>query len=272
MSLDENVKYITEQKKLLEEVLSIELERRKNAKLESDHLASQIKLSVVQHSELQRSLSGVIPSELMAHAREIASLEQELKNLNDLNEYTSNAFGKLKITFEEYQAKNKKLNALKSDLTANDQSIIKKFESRFKEYLKELGYVSYDVGSVVIDKTTLFPRILIDSVDKIKRIKADSGSSASDSVRMVTAYTLALHACKANSVNSMHPNVSVFDEPAQQNMDIEDHLKFFDIVADVCNGGGQVIVAATDKDHSVKNKAESLNMSVIDFGDSFILA
>ena len=55
-------------------------------------------------------------------------------------------------------------------------------------------------------------------------------------------------------------------------MDIEDHLKFFDIVSDVCNKGGQVIIAATDKEHLVRKKAVGLGMKVVDFKNEYVIA
>lgn len=52
---------------------------------------------------------------------------------------------------------------------------------------------------------------------------------------------------------------------------MQDQLKFFDIVSEVCKKGGQVIVAVTDEDHSVRDKALTLNMNVIDFGKGYVL-
>jgi hypothetical protein len=86
------------------------------------------------------------------------------------------------------------------------------------------------------------------------------------------AYTLALHVSRTNSAKSNHPNVSVFDEPAQQNMDKSDHLELYPLIAEVCKKGGQVIVAATDKDHAVRAKAQELGMSIIDFGSNYVLS
>lgn len=272
MSLDENVKYIIDQKDILRDVLVIEEEQKKNYEFESNYLSSEITLLMKQNSEIQKSLSGTIPSELMAKAREIAQLEQEINALYELAEDSQSMFEKLKKVFDDYHIKNNKLKALNSDLSENDKEIIQKFQKTFKDYLRRLGYNSYEINSMVIDQTTFSPRVIINSLEQKKKTRADFGSSASDWIRIITSYTLALHACRNNSLKSVHPNVTVFDEPAQQNMDREDHLKFYDIVHDVCKQGGQVIIAETDKDHSVKQKALSLGMKVIDFKSRYILS
>lgn len=272
MSIDDNVKYINEQKSLLQDVLSVEKERQYNANIESQRISSEIKDLMRQISEFQRSLSGMIPSELMAYAREVARLEQEIDDLGELSIYSQNMFEKMKEIFDRYQLRNKTLNGLKSDLSDSDKGLLRKFQAAFRKYLEKLGYNSYEIGAIFIDEATFLPRVTVNSLDQKKRMRADFGSSASDWIRIITAYTLALHISRGNSSKSNHPNISVFDEPAQQNMDKADHLELYPLVAEVCDAGGQVIIAATDKDHTVRLKAEALGMNIIDFGSNYVLA
>lgn len=69
------------------------------------------------------------------------------------------------------------------------------------------------------------PRVRIKALSRKKNTRADFGSSASDWIRIITAYTLALQASQNNSKKSNHPNISIFDKPVQQNMDMSDHLE-----------------------------------------------
>jgi hypothetical protein len=272
MSIDENIKYIADQKNLLDSILKIEEEKQQRARLEVGHLTEKIGKLMTEHSEIQKSLSGTVPAELMAQARKIAQLEHELKILVGLKELTQNEFKKLEELHDAYHAKNADYSTLKSDLSKSDASLLRKFSTTFKTYLKDLGFSSFETNSLFIDQHTFMPRVMIGEADTRKKVRVDFGSSASDWVRIITAFTLSLHACRTNSPRSNHPNVSIFDEPAQQNIDPEDHLKFFDIIADVAKNGGQVIIAATDKDHSVRTKAKSLNMKIFDFGDEYVLS
>lgn len=271
MSIDDNIKYINEQRKLLEDVLSVEEERKSNALIENRRIEETIKSLMSQISDIQRSLSGSIPAEMMVQAREVAKLEQEVDALEELNSYSLGMFEKLKEIFDRYHVKNKRLQGLRSDLSKEDQSLLRRFGNTFKSYLGKLGYNSFEIESIFIDEATFMPRVRVDSLARKKNMRADFGSSASDWIRIITAYTLALHASRNNSEKSNHPNISVFDEPAQQNMDISDHLELYPLISEVCQKGGQVIIAATDKNHTVKQKATDLGMNIIDFGEKFIL-
>lgn len=271
MSIDDNIKYINEQRKLLEDVLSVEEERKSNALIENRRIEETIKSLMSQISDIQRSFSGSIPAEMMVQAREVAKLEQEVDALEELNSYSLGMFEKIKEIFDRYHVKNKRLQGLKSDLSKEDQSLLRRFGNTFKSYLGKLGYNSFEIESIFIDEATFMPRVRVDSLARKKNMRADFGSSASDWIRIITAYTLALHASRNNSAKSNHPNISVFDEPAQQNMDISDHLELYPLISEVCQNGGQVIIAATDKNHTVKQKATDLGMNIIDFGEKFIL-
>ncbi len=263
--------HINEQRKLLEDVLSVEEERKTNALIESQRSQETIKSLMLQVSDIQRSLSGSIPAEMMLQAREVAKLEQEVDGLEELSSYSLAMFEKIKEIFDRYHLKNKRLQGIKSDLSNEDRGLLRKFGNTFQSYLGKLGYNSFEINSIFIDEATFMPRVSVESFTRKKNIRADFGSSASDWIRIITAYTLALHASRENSLKSNHPNISVFDEPAQQNMDISDHLELYPLISEVCQKGGQVIIAATDKNHTVKKKAESLGMNIIDFGTNFIL-
>ncbi|RWD38319.1 MAG: hypothetical protein E5V66_05250 [Mesorhizobium sp.] len=269
MSIDENVEYITDQRNLLQDIISVEIARRERHQVESEQLGKEISIALTQQSEIQKSLAGAIPSELMARARDIARIENAIGSYRDLLDQTSSELAALLNIWNEYLDVAGKLSKLRSDLSANDQSLLRQFQRTFRDYLGRLGFNSFEIGSMVIDEGSFMPRVIVN--DRDRRVRADFGTSASDWIRIITAFVLALHASRDNSQKSNHPNLTVFDEPAQQNIDRQDYLKFFDIVADVCRKGGQVIVAATDKDHAVRARAQGLHMHVIDFGSEYIL-
>ncbi|MBO9102193.1 MULTISPECIES: hypothetical protein [unclassified Rhizobium] len=75
MSIEENVEYITDQRNLLQDMTAVEIAKREHSQLESEQLAKDISIALAQHSEIQKSLAGAIPSDLMARARDIARLE-----------------------------------------------------------------------------------------------------------------------------------------------------------------------------------------------------
>ncbi|TIW50552.1 MAG: hypothetical protein E5V72_02485 [Mesorhizobium sp.] len=253
----------------MQDIISVEIARRERHQVESEQLGNEISIALTQQSEIQKSLAGAIPSELMARARDIARIENAIGSYRDLLDQTSSELAALLNIWNEYLDVAGKLSKLRSDLSADDQSLLRQFQRTFRDYLGRLGFNSFEIGSMVIDEGSFMPRVIVN--DRDRRVRADFGTSASDWIRIITAFVLALHASRDNSQKSNHPNLTVFDEPAQQNIDRQDYLKFFDIVADVCRKGGQVIVAATDKDHAVRARAQGLHMHVIDFGSEYIL-
>lgn len=271
MTIGENVKYIEEQKELLESVIKVEQSKVAQLNEQSLGLGADITTLIAQHGELQRSLSGALPADLMARAREIARVEQEIARLEELAEDFADATDRLGATHQQYLTKSKRLSKLKSDLSEEDRTLVRNFQTVFRRYLTDIGFNSFETSALLIDEYTFLPRVMINGADQRKRMRADFGSSASDWIRIIIAFTLALHACRKNSLESRHPNISIFDEPLQQNMNRQDYLKIFDCVAEVAKGGGQVIIAATDEFHDVRARAHALGMKVIDFQDQYIL-
>ncbi len=269
MSIEDNVEYITDQRNLLQDMTAVEVATSERAQVESEHLAKEISFALTQHSEIQKSLVGAIPSDLMARARDIARLENAILGYRDLLDHAESELAALLRVWNEHVEVTLKLSKLSSDLSTDDRGLLRQFQQTFRGFLERLGFNSFEIGSMVVDEGSFLPRIIVN--DRDRRVRADFGTSASDWIRIITAFVLALHASRDNSQKSNHPNVTVFDEPAQQNIDREDYLKFFDIVADVCKKGGQVIVAATDKDHAVRTKARNLGMHIIDFGSDYVL-
>lgn len=268
MSLEENIQYIKNHKSLLNSTISVEKEQLNNKKIESKKLEIEITNLTTQHSSLQKSLSGMIPSEYMEKALEISRLEQEIQNLENLESYVNITFKQLKTVYDNYHIVSNKLKNFRSGLCDTDIKLLDKFQEALRKNLNHLGYTSHSTDSISIDRNTFLPHT---HSNNTRPKKTESGSSASDGVRMIIAYTLALHTCRINSKKSKHPNISIFDEPAQQNMEPKDYLNFYSLISDIGKSGGQIIIAATDTNHEVHTKALELKMNVIDFEKDYVL-
>lgn len=270
MSIDENVKYISDQHDLIVSMIAAETAGLDHSKAEAEELEYQITSALDEQAKLQRSLTSSMPSVLMAWAREIAKLEKDIEIYQQLSDYLEAEFKKIRLILYDHERETDSLSLIKDDLSFEDMALLRKFEKVFRSFLQRMGFNSVEVGSMVVDNSSFLPKISVSDAQR-RNVRADFGTSASDWIRIITAFVLALHECRGNSGKSIHPNVTVFDEPAQQNMNKEDALRFYDIVADVAKAGGQVIVAATDKEHSVLNKARALGMHVVNFGDNYVL-
>ena len=93
-------------------------------------------------------------------------------------------------------------------------------------------------------------------------------SSASDNIRAIWAYTIALLKTSLETQGN-HPAIILFDEPAQHSIDADDVISLFDVI-DELPLNTQVIFGITLNDATVKNaalqRADAKNITLIDVG------
>ncbi len=101
----------------------------------------------------------------------------------------------------------------------SDEETIKIFENNFVANLKDFKYTSIsNIGAIEISRDNYMP--VIDRFD----MKFDS--SASDNIRAIWSYTLALLQTSEKQIGN-HPGVLIFDEPTQHSIGAEDANAFF---------------------------------------------
>jgi hypothetical protein len=99
--------------------------------------------------------------------------------------------------------------------SAGDEKRIGVFEMNFRANASSFEYESADVPDIEISRHALLPTLT--RVRTRTDIKADS--SASDFVRLIWSYLLALYQTSSNpAVKGNHPRFLLFDEPGQHSM------------------------------------------------------
>ena len=126
---------------------------------------------------------------------------------------------------------------------------LKKLKEYFVENLQRYGYKSIsNVNTIQISEESYLP--VIEGFD----MKFDS--SASDNIRAIWSYTIAL--MKTSMIkDGNHPGVLIFDEPNQHSIMPEHMQKFFKSIIEVGNTA-QIIVGITVKDTETKSEIEKL--------------
>jgi hypothetical protein len=156
-------------------------------------------------------------------------LENKINELKYLNEKFNENIRLLQQLADQYKVLLVSKEEAKESFQ-DDEVILNKFESFFKEKLLfKLGYESNSSYNVYIQKQSpfkYFPVYKNSPEDSFAQpIKANS--SASDFVRTIWAYTLALLIGKNN------PGVIIFDEPGQHKMSSDSLQKLFEICAQI---------------------------------------
>lgn len=149
----------------------------------------------------------------------------------------------------------------RSNFTDSDSHKVHVLENNFKYYLRAFNYQSvssYD--TIQISKENYLPTS--EGFD----MKFDS--SASDNIRAIWAYTLALLRT-SNEVGGNHPQIVMFDEPGQHSIVTHDMVSLFSEIIGM-HGSNQVILGITLNDTEICKAVEEIkkkNVCIIDVGE-----
>lgn len=251
MSIDETIAHLDAQKELMmfavenyNENLSFLQENLEHIRAEK---VSMLRLAKALRNDLYTvddDYSETIIYKRMELERKIESLE---KFKNDVDRYLSK-FSEMREDWRKIQAEKAELP--KKGLSDEDRKRINQFTNNFIVNLKAYNYYStHSIENIEISNDDYMP--VIDNFD----MKFDS--SASDNIRAIWAYTMAL--TQTADLNACdRPGIMIFDEPAQHSIGADDIKAFLDSVL-ALNSGNQTIVGITMNNSDVKKAIKELN-------------
>jgi hypothetical protein len=196
-------------------------------------------------------------------------IESEVKSLEDTEALLARLFvelQKLSNRLEQNQRARKNLPSL--GYSSSDEARIELFEKNFRANASAFEYESANVAEIDINRNGLIP-----SLRQVQRVKTDikADSSASDFVRLIWAYLLALYQTSSNAVSKgNHLGVLLLDEPGQHSMAANSQHALMQLLT--AQGGLQSIVAASfDESESVFREATSgVRFDLIQIGSKAI--
>lgn len=225
MTIDDNIKYLEAQKKMLNvyienqrELIEYNSSRLEQLKAKSREFRAEIR-------SLKREL---IADERLPSEKQIEE-KVNLKNKVDfyirLQEKFTNKLEALEEWNENYEDILKQEAKLPDkDFTEDDLKTLEDLKSHFGNLLKSFKYRSKDLRLVGISNDSYLPIVRDFQSGQNYNIKFDS--SASDFVRSIWAYTCALY--KSSHLNNgNHPRIIMMDEPEQHSMDDESTMVLF---------------------------------------------
>lgn len=237
MSIEETINHLTAQKEMFEFAYEYQTNRKQQLSTALDNIRNvQMKLYRLAKS-LRRDLYSVDEdlSETIIYKR--MSIEHKIQELEDFKNKISNIVDR----FKDLSVNWKKLLQEKAQLPEKgfndkDRTKLTELKKNFICNLQDYEYTSIsNVRAIEISDDNYLP--VIDNFD----MKFDS--SASDNVRAIWAYTMALlqtsEKCGGN-----HPGFLIFDEPAQHSIGAVDTKAFFDSILNL-GDNCQVIIGIT---------------------------
>lgn len=250
MSIDDNIRHLNAQKDMLEFAM---LSHKSN----SEQFQSSINLLEGNLFKL-RSLAKSLRSDLYqtndSYSEAIVykrlSIESEISNLNKLLDFYSNHKVTLEILSDRWKDYLEKKAALpENKYSQKDQIKLNHLQEYFVDNIRKFGYKSVsNLNQVEVSKENYLPAI--EGFD----MKFDS--SASDNIRAIWAFTLALLQVSSKDSGN-HPGILIFDEPAQHSIVVNDMEEFLTRIINDFNKN-QVIIGITVKDSDTRRVVSEL--------------
>lgn len=238
MSIEENIRHLKEQKKMIEFSLNshkntLDELQRERQQLEAG-LQTLRRLAQTLRSDLNTTTDTEASEAIMLKRIEITSRIERLTILQDEVAVIIEQFKELSSQWNYYLDQKAKLSS--KTTSDSDEEKINLLKKHFIWNLKRYHYSSL----LNFDDIAISPESLLPTIDGFD-MKFDS--SASDGIRVIWAFTMALLQVSI-AKNGNHPGVIIFDEPAQQSIVSEDMKNFISSASELGNRC-QIITAIT---------------------------
>lgn len=262
MSIEENIRHLEGQKRVLEFT-------RDSHKTNIEQL-SLVKNDLQSRLVTLRRLAQTIRSDIYSTETEwsesivhkLVEIESKIRGYAQLQSFMELQLEKISKLSERWKKYRKEYEQLsKKESSDSDAEIIVAFKNNFIKNLRKYQYKSApDIDAVDISIETCLPSI--DGFD----MKFDS--SASDNIRIIWSFTIALLQTSLEKAGN-HPNIMIFDEPAQHSIVTSDMESLIQSVLSL-KESAQVIIGITlnneELDRAIENLSEE-NAKIINIGE-----
>ncbi len=254
MDLETNIAYLDSQRKMLQSQINGAVEEIR----QSEIAATSIGVRLAATHDYRNSLRGDVSTgvaESRAIVRRQIQIELELSNLQALEAQAEALVAKFKEIADRLAANQTARRALPKDTySSTDVARISLFEKNFRANASSFGYESADIANIRISLDTLTPILSELELREIRtkvQTSLTADSSASDFVRLIWSYLLALYQTSSPpGYEGHHPGLLLMDEPGQHSMRPASQRSLLQLL--IAQRGLQAIVAASfDENESV---------------------
>lgn len=221
MDLATNISYLESQSRMLQRQIAGVREQIDATEARADELAKAL---AAKHDYLN-AMRGDISTgaaESKAVVRRQVQIEVELESIVSFTHIAVTLANKL-VEISKRLAANQlaRKEIPRSTYSAADEQRISMFQKQFRANAGSFGYESAPITEIEISRDNLIPCL---SQLELREIRTDikSDSSASDFVRLIWSYLLALHQTSAQpTMRGNHPGILLLDEPGQHSMAVD---------------------------------------------------
>ena len=257
MDLRTNIEYLESQRRMLQRQINGAQEEIRQSEIAVADVSSRL---AAKH-DYRNSLRGDVStgaSESRAIVRRQIQIELELSNLVAFDIQAAALLSDLLGVAARLANNQTARKALPKDVYSEQDLLrIGLFEKNFRSNASSFGYESAEIRDIRISTDTLTPILADLELRSISKPKASlvADSSASDFVRLIWSYLLALYQTSATpGFEGNHPGVLLMDEPGQHSMrSISQHA-----LLQLLSGQGKlqsIVAASFDENESVFREA-----------------
>ncbi|HIE5103800.1 ATP-binding protein [Enterobacter hormaechei] len=218
MDLAANITYLESQRRMLIRQIA----GLKSGLQATDLRVIELAARIASKRDLLVAMRGDITSgasESKAIVRRQVQIEVEVEALEKLQITSMELLAKFRLIAERMSVNQATRRCMpKENYSEADIERIRRFQLNFRANAGSFGYESAPIREIEISKDTLIPCLAQMALREIRTdIKSDS--SASDFVRLIWSYLLALY--QTSTIPSSlgnHPGLLMFDEPGQHSM------------------------------------------------------
>jgi len=255
MSVDDNIAFLTEQRRTYLGVLSglgkaqaARVTKVKSEREKIDDLRERIR-------ELRSTLvsDGRMPS--AAAIRERLLLEQRVEKMESGNKQFSDLLGDFKGLAKQWSDNQSAIKKLpKDDTTSEDKKKLKNWSASIRSQLTQYGFQSDTIDPISISPDSFKP--------EHEGFDLQTSISASDTIRTIWAYLLGLvETSSAFSTN--HPQFLIFDEPKQQSAK---DVSFTELMRHASQiEGSQIIFFTSEENDRLKDALSDIDHTYHEF-------
>jgi hypothetical protein len=263
MSIDENIKFVTEQRRTFgavlgnaEKMIGAREHQRSALREEVGNLRAQIRA-------LRQTLvsDGRLPS--IAAIRSRLELEDTIKQFELAKDNFDGVLNQFRDAAAVWHRVRSDLESLpKEDVSPEDKSKIGRLSELFRDQLKQYGFASVTVNEVAVSADSYRP--------EHEGFDLPTNISASDFIRVIWSYLSGMLEL-ARSYTTNHPGLLIFDEPKQQSTKDISFAELLRRASSAGQFGQQVIFATSENQVNLKSGLENLPHHYIECPGRIIL-
>lgn len=257
MSIDDNIKFLEEQRRTFRGVLKntqsvVEARESQIAQLREEFAEERAKIRSLRQTLVS---DDRLPS--MEAIRKRVELEASINRRESLLEQFQSKLGMLEPLSEQWlEVEIQKRNLPSDDTSPKDKQKIKAWQEKFINQLKEYDFQSLAYTEVGISQYTFVPEH--DGFDLPTNI------SASDFIRIIWSYLYGLLEA-SRDLDTNHPGLLIFDEPRQQSANKLSFSALLTRTSEAYNFDQQVIFATSENEENLSSILEGIPHEFIKF-------